>query len=254
MGPISSTHRLRPSLFSPSVSHPVLVQSHAGIKRNIGLQAPPISSPDPKVTQSSVRCCATSYNAPKLLSSLVDLNRISSSFLQQLVYSFNTAKMPIVGPILTGSTATLGCVTSVIPLGGDNSRWWHPTVFVTSLSSYSSQGVPDLTTVYTYPPHCVDRWMLYPPREPCGDGPSSSGPQNFTVFSVDPTRLYPISDPLYRSCQRYSTPVYSPGICPGGHTIAEVTAYASEVTTGTDRTFWQASCCRRFSDSLNSSI
>jgi hypothetical protein len=157
--------------------------------------------------------------------------------------------MPIVGPTLAGATPDVVIITSIITPSGDYPRWWHSTVFVTSLNSYDSQGVPDLTTVYTYPAHCVDRWMLQPPREPYG-----AGPQNSTVFSVDPTRLYPISDPLYRSCQRYSTPVYSPGMCPSGHTIAEVTAFASGVTTGTRRTFWQASCCRRFRGLLISSV
>jgi hypothetical protein len=148
--------------------------------------------------------------------------------------------MPIVGPVNTGSTQTLGCVTSVTTLDHDDSTWWHSTVFATSMSTYSPYGVPDLTTAYTYPAQCVDRWMI-PPNAPCGNGP-----QNFTVFSVDPTRVESVSDPLYRSCQRYSTPIYSPGMCPSGHTIAEVTAYASGVTNGTERTFWEASCCRRF--------
>jgi hypothetical protein len=152
--------------------------------------------------------------------------------------------MPIVGPPRTDSTQTLGCTSSVSTLPKrDESRWWHSTVFVTSLSmsSYSSQGVPDLTTVYTYPTQCVDRWMGVILN--CNN---ASVPQNTTVYSIDPARIDMVSDPLYRSCQRYSTPVYSPGVCPSGHTIAEVTAFVSEVTTGVDRTFWQASCCRRF--------
>jgi hypothetical protein len=152
--------------------------------------------------------------------------------------------MPIVGPVRTDETTTLGCGSTGLDLPPLESRWWHSTVFVTSLSSYSSRGVPDLTTVYTYPAQCVDRWMLQPP---CYDAPTAS---NYTVFSVDPTRILNVSDPLYRSCQRYSTPIYSPGVCPSGHTIAEVTAYRSEVTTGTDRTFWEASCCRRCSAPL----
>jgi hypothetical protein len=119
--------------------------------------------------------------------------------------------MPIVGPVNTGSTQTLGCVTSVTTLDHDDSTWWHSTVFATSMSTYSPYGVPDLTTAYTYPAQCVDRWMI-PPNAPCGNGP-----QNFTVFSVDPTRVESVSDPLYRSCQRYSTPIYSPGMCPSGH-------------------------------------
>ena len=96
--------------------------------------------------------------------------------------------MPIVGPIVTGVNTTsdaLGCVIFVYP-SADEPRWWHSKIFVTSLSNYSSKGVPDLTTVYTYPTQCVDRWMISPP---CYLGLSTSITHNVTVFSVDPARL-----------------------------------------------------------------
>lgn len=148
--------------------------------------------------------------------------------------------MPIVGPPAPDANATLACITSVAAVGDANAtaptenEWWHPTVFVTSTTAYISLGVPDLTTVYDYSSECRDRWMI---RHTCGDG-------NVTVFSMDPSKDV-VSDPLYRSCQRYSTPVYSPGVCPGGFTIAEVTAVVSGRASA-NSTFWQASCCRRF--------
>jgi hypothetical protein len=81
--------------------------------------------------------------------------------------------------------------------------------------------------------------------DPCVGGIKPPGliARNYTVFSVDPAKSI-VSDPSYKPCQKYSTNVYSPGVCPSGHTIAEVTAYTANASTGF-RTFWQASCCRR---------
>jgi len=120
--------------------------------------------------------------------------------------------------------------------------WSHSEVFVTpfgTLTTLEHPNVPDLTTIHTPASSCVDRWMLRPSQS-CGDG-SSTGE---TVWSVNPTRAI-VSDASYNGCQLYGTPTYSPGICPSGQTIAEVTAYESSVPSGT-RTFWQASCCRRY--------
>jgi hypothetical protein len=151
--------------------------------------------------------------------------------------------MPIVGPVSSGATNTLTCIEPTESFALSGERWWHSTVFVTSPSTFNSEGAPDLTTIYTYPTQCVDRWMIGPSN--CEFGINTAIPHNVTVFSIDPGKGT-VSDPLYRSCQRYSTPIYTPGVCPSGHTIAEVTAYQSSVTTGFV-TFWEASCCRRFS-------
>lgn len=68
--------------------------------------------------------------------------------------------------------------------------------------------------------------------------------QNSTVFSVNFNGT--ATDPSYRMCQPFRlAPTYSPGICPSGQTVAEVTAFQVVASTGY-RTFWQASCCRRF--------
>ncbi|KAF2185534.1 hypothetical protein K469DRAFT_778477 [Zopfia rhizophila CBS 207.26] len=146
------------------------------------------------------------------------------------------------------------------------SDWSHSTVFTTLLSgTLSTINVPPLTTVYTPPASCVDRWMLGNGHTiteiaitpvTLDDGritmvvttlDSTSFAQNFTVFSTKPSTSSP-SDPLYTSCQRYSVASYSPGVCPDGQTIAEVTEYQVQGPTGSVDRFWQASCCRRFDD------
>lgn len=72
---------------------------------------------------------------------------------------------------------------------------------------------------------------------------------SFTVFSMDLNGT--ATDPSYRSCQRYNgAPTYSPGVCPEGQTIAEITAWHVNASSGGSftgyHTFWQASCCRRY--------
>ncbi len=67
--------------------------------------------------------------------------------------------------------------------------------------------------------------------------------QYYTIVSLDLTGT--ATDPSYRTCQPYSSaPTYSPGMCPFGHTVAQVTAWQISTSTGC-RTFWQASCCRK---------
>jgi hypothetical protein len=166
--------------------------------------------------------------------------------------------MPIVGPTSVGNTATLGSTTIVetavsdctitrrIPTAeGGPGQWYHSTQLVTPFGTYTAiedHSVPDLTTVFTPNPTCVDRWMLKAEPSDCGlDNPRTA---NFTVFSVDPSRSI-VSDASYSLCQAYGRATYSPGICPSGQTVAEITAYQSNVSTGY-RTFWQASCCKRY--------
>ncbi|KAF1842318.1 uncharacterized protein K460DRAFT_370292 [Cucurbitaria berberidis CBS 394.84] len=159
--------------------------------------------------------------------------------------------MPIVGSPRTGNTSTLGCSTYLMSLsdvGATTTRIFTDT-FPEIPSRPSSLNAPPLTTIYTPPPQCLDRWMLEPPRT-IGCGNTEIPP--FTVFSVDPSKSI-VSDPSYKDCQLYKTPTYSPGICPHGQTIAGVTAFQSNVSTGI-HTFWQASCCRRFVNRLCTSL
>lgn len=75
-------------------------------------------------------------------------------------------------------------------------------------------------------------------HSPNSQSPSIARAFQFTAWSID-------SNPLYTSCQPYSDqPLYSPGVCPEGQTIAEVTEIHANVSTGV-RTEWQASCCSR---------
>jgi hypothetical protein len=53
-------------------------------------------------------------------------------------------------------------------------------------------------------------------------------------------------DPSYTSCQPYSSQYhYSPGICPYGKTVAEITEYHYVVSSGSTVTRFEASCCER---------
>ncbi|KAF2676247.1 hypothetical protein K458DRAFT_492572, partial [Lentithecium fluviatile CBS 122367] len=59
----------------------------------------------------------------------------------------------------------------------------------------------------------------------------------YTVWSID-------SNPLFKSCQPYQDqPLYSPGVCPDGQQVVEVTEIHANKTEGGIQTSWQASCC-----------
>jgi hypothetical protein len=162
----------------------------------------------------------------------------------------------------------------------------HSTVFTTVLPSIVINNAPPLTKIYTQSVECVDRWMLLDnalgtttfvqtanvvwgtstrrvPMESViiNSSPASAsaptpvaGPVkrdntetqpvkqafNLTVWSID-------KNPLFTSCQPYSLqPLYSPGVCPDGQTVAEITEIQANHTTGGVLTSWVASCCRRY--------
>ncbi|KAJ8108724.1 hypothetical protein OPT61_g7973 [Boeremia exigua] len=188
--------------------------------------------------------------------------------------------MPIVGSTTTAATTTLG--PGPIERH-NASEYSHSTVFITQAAddaSYTNLNAPPLTTHYTPPRECVGRWMLAggqtviitlatvgntttrriaatppaaetsvpsvpiaPPSSVAAITPRADFiAQNHTVFSLDLNGT--ATDPSYRKCQPYQlAPTYSPGICPDGQTVAEVTAWQLSASTGY-RTFWQASCCR----------
>jgi hypothetical protein len=170
------------------------------------------------------------------------------------------------------------------------SDYSHSTVFTTVLPSVVINNVPPLTKIYTPSVECVDRWMLVdntqgtttfvqtlpavgttetrivPADETITNlfpapasaptpvaGPvkrDNAEPQpvkqafNLTVWSID-------SNPLFTSCQPYSSQsLYSPGVCPDGQTVAEITEVHANYTTGGVLTSWVASCCRRYVLSL----
>jgi hypothetical protein len=163
--------------------------------------------------------------------------------------------MPIIGSTVDGAQSTVGtCIVRVptaqsvvSPTPGAAEivkrelAWSHSEVYVTSYgtsTALKNLNVPDLTTIHTPDPSCIDRWVFLPTSN-CGDDNGTDD----VVWSVRPGRLV-VPDPSYTGCQLYGTPTYSPGICPSGQTIAEVTAFESSASNG-NRTFWQASCCRR---------
>lgn len=141
-------------------------------------------------------------------------------------------KMPIVG-----STRYNETITSMRP----EEPWFHPTVVTTSTSgTFPPDNMPDLTTVYTPPPSCVNRWML----------PNVLGAVP-TVYSTSPIASNGRQmgqDSFYLACQRFSTLTYSPGVCTDAQAIVEMTEVRTTGVTGDVGTFWQASCCNRSVD------
>jgi len=164
------------------------------------------------------------------------------------------ANMPIIGSTVVGTVSVGTCIVRVptaqsvvSPTPGAAEivkrelAWSHSEVYVTSYgtsTALKNLNVPDLTTIHTPDPSCIDRWVFLPTSN-CGDDNGTDD----VVWSVRPDRLA-VPDPSYNGCQLYGSPTYSPGVCPSGQTIAEVTAFESSASNG-NRTFWQASCCRR---------
>lgn len=181
--------------------------------------------------------------------------------------------MPIVGATNT-STGAIGVTTylTTVDATGETvtnriyttynaTLYSHSTVFVTTeqdTTTLENRFLPALTKVYTPSSECAERWMLAGSQTitrnvgaeitPITVAPDviSNGDfvrQNLTVFSMSLNGS--ATDRLYRTCQPYGlAATYSPGICPSGQTIAEITAYQVSASEGY-RTFWQASCCRR---------
>jgi hypothetical protein len=87
---------------------------------------------------------------------------------------------------------------------------------------------PALTTAYSAPPFCANRWLLQDPNVA-------------TIYSQAS------GDDFYTSCQPAETaPTYSPGMCPSGHTVASITELsASGSSTAEINRVWRGLCCRR---------
>ena len=192
------------------------------------------------------------------------------------------------------------------------SDWSHSTIFSTTASTLESKNVPQLTTAWSIPTRCTNRWMapsapftislstIYVTTQTAPSAPftillsttyvttqepngtitltlthrlarrmlqathtsfeplsSASGSTReppvfatFVAFSTNPgNNPTPgaLFDPLYSSCQPYAVPaVYSPGICPEGQTVAEVTEYQYHPASADIETYFEASCCNRY--------
>jgi hypothetical protein len=183
-----------------------------------------------------------------------------------------------------GGTNQAGITT----ITGDVSEWSHSTIFSTSADTYAAEDAPALTTYWTPPAACSDRWMggdtftafytfvstvetltpLTPfdttwPTSTLGSStvieflPLSTPNTRrttpfriFVAFSTTPvnTRSGAVYDPSYSRCQPLGALLkYSPGICPQGQTVAEITEYHYAHTSGSIATKFSASCCQRYS-------
>jgi hypothetical protein len=148
-------------------------------------------------------------------------------------------------------------VTSII-MSSIVDDYSHSAVFTTavgvSTNIFPGAG-PPLLSIYTPRAECAQRWMLADDdynsfggtfsatklRISSGLTQLSTGIPRLTVWSIS-------RDKLYAGCQPYSSSywLYSPGVCPSGHTAAEITEFHyAEHTNGGSLTAWQASCCRR---------
>ncbi|CAI6339860.1 unnamed protein product [Periconia digitata] len=113
-----------------------------------------------------------------------------------------------------------------------------PTLIVTPAPEPSSRptNVPMLTTIYRYPTNCKSQWYL-------GSVPYE---YNTFVFSWGDSRFGPYAvDPSYTLCLPFSArPIYSPGICPEDHTVADITQHYMANSINKTTTWWKGICCR----------
>ena len=137
------------------------------------------------------------------------------------------------------------------------SNYSHSTIYVTNTSTITYTNVPQLTSLWTAPGGCKDRWMgggegtQYivngSVSDFATDEPLGGDIQSFVAFSTNPSvqSFDSLYDRLYSSCQPYQSAYhYSPGICPEGHTMAEITEFHYATTSSSVITYFQGSCCR----------
>jgi hypothetical protein len=113
---------------------------------------------------------------------------------------------------------------------------------VTSLYSFTTNqhNLPPLLSRWEAPAICHDRWMISRPGPTPQEGQSGT---NIWVFSTWPTATTDPSDTMYFLCQPYNRMGFSPGVCPEGQTIAEVTLFLHDKTTRGEGDFYEGSCC-----------
>ncbi|KAF2637162.1 hypothetical protein P280DRAFT_530846 [Massarina eburnea CBS 473.64] len=119
----------------------------------------------------------------------------------------------------------------------------HSTVFAithTAPLSTSEANFPSLLDQFSPPSSCRDRWMVR--GEPYQVVvPTTTYNNMYDAYSVSTEGP---GDRLYNECKPVNgIHVYSPGVCPDGQTLAEVTLHQMEVTIGVTDSYWQASCC-----------
>lgn len=93
---------------------------------------------------------------------------------------------------------------------------------------------PPLTTIYTYRPSCIGRWLV------TNDNSASK-----TVYSVYP-QGGPIDDKEWTNCQPFGNyATYSPAVCPDHQELAGITELRF-VTSGMSLRRWDGACCPRY--------
>ncbi|CAI6333584.1 unnamed protein product [Periconia digitata] len=142
-------------------------------------------------------------------------------------------------------------IVPTIPPGGKSPEWnlsdySHSDVFTvyhTTPFSTLEYEVPSLTTAFTAPTGCAERWLVR--GKPWGPA-TFDGTKINTVWDIyrGGSLNQEVPDPWYDACQPYAqaSAIYSPGMCPDGQTVAEITEHQTKVSTGID-SYWQASCC-----------
>jgi hypothetical protein len=210
------------------------------------------------------------------------------TFRLSSIYLRNLPNMPIVGPPQitdnvsdwshsTAFTTTLSTTVpnNVVPLitvwtppADCVNRWMATpaTVTIDSVTSIRTVAVVNDNTTSTLT-HFFARMALPDEASPTtsddlrtGFAPLSTTSESsrapplfatFVAFSTNPGTPTPgaLFDPLYSSCQPGGPQsIYSPGICPEGQTVAEVTEYQHSGTSGIVETYYEASCCQRCVD------
>ncbi|KAF2133981.1 hypothetical protein P153DRAFT_353197 [Dothidotthia symphoricarpi CBS 119687] len=110
-----------------------------------------------------------------------------------------------------------------------------PVVTTVFGSSLTFLNIRPLTTVYTPPSSCVDRWIQPNPLD--------------TVISS----VLGYASRMYLSCQAGGiAPTYSPGVCPSGQRLRNITEYQFS-NGGSDRA-WKGICCSGCWSSFSTSV
>lgn len=94
--------------------------------------------------------------------------------------------------------------------------------------------LPRLTTIYQPRSECLGRYV------------SQAGPEGPLAYSASAW------DDNWIKCQPYAVmPTYSPGVCPGGQTLATLTEMQKTRSAGAAETLWFGICCDRYTTHIS---
>ncbi|KAH8710055.1 hypothetical protein GQ44DRAFT_776821 [Phaeosphaeriaceae sp. PMI808] len=108
------------------------------------------------------------------------------------------------------------------------------TTTVTASSEMSSVNAPALLTVFTPPSECSERWVLQHTID-----------TTYTVYSTRSQSVDWRSNSVWSACHPQSVypSSYSPGVCPSGYEMGDVTKAIQRHEKGS-WTSWNAACCQ----------